>query len=124
MLEGAQGRFPEAEFRLNNGLELRTQLLGKLDKAVQSSTCVGDLLIRRPIGKLLKLPNPKECPIKNLTCISLTSEESIYSGYNVNIINTSMRMIAISPGGSESVSNSLTQGHDWYKLNLKYTPAI
>ena len=123
LLEGGHGQFPEIEFRLSNGLPLQAPIKSgqnHLVKETKADLCVGDLLIRRPIGKLTHLPDPKECPIQNLTCIPLAQENTVYTGYNSNVINSSMRMIAVSSDGSNPVLEKLKQGHEWYRKNLKY----
>ena len=79
---------------------------------------MGDLLIRRPLGRLLKLPDPKECPVENLTCIRMTQENTIYTGYDSNMINMSMRMVAVSNAGSDVIMEKLQQGSEWYKKNV------
>lgn len=123
LIENGAGKFSEIEFRLNVGLEPRQKLNGTVDGSL-SEKCVGDLLIRRPVGKLMRLPDPETCPVKNLQCIPMAKLESVYRGYDVNIVNTSMRMVATtasSPTGTEEILQSLTLGSDWYNANLVFT---
>ena len=122
ILEGGKQLFPEIEFRLNCGLNSRQDINCKVELNKYKENCVGDLLIRRPIGKLIHLPDPKECPIANLKCIKMATENTTYSGYDVNIINTSMRMICLDTGKCP-VLETLAKGSDWYRKNVQYSQA-
>jgi hypothetical protein len=79
------------------------------------------LLISSPIGKLISLPDSKTCNIENLTIIPVASAGSIYYGYDVNIMNTAMRLVATS-SDHETVSKSLDKGSEWYsdRLTIRY----
>ncbi|KAI8906736.1 ATP-grasp domain-containing protein [Gorgonomyces haynaldii] len=119
LLEGGNGTFPETEFRISNGIEPRHKIRCLVNQSLEND-CVGDLLIRRPLGRLIKLPKPQECPISNLKVIPIAKENSVYHGFDVNVRNTSMRMIAVSQAGTNQVLESLTLGSQWYRQNVHY----
>jgi hypothetical protein len=81
--------FPEIEFRLNNGLEIRHDRKEIMNK----NFFVGDLMIPRQIGKLHSLPDPESVnlPIKY---IPLAKPGTEYFGFDVNVLNTAARFVA------------------------------
>lgn len=44
-----------------------------------------------------------------------------YTGYDVNVVNTSMRFIASSPTGEMPVLDLLAKGHEWYNQNVEFS---
>lgn len=98
--EGGVGLFPEIEFRLNLGLNLRhdRESISKMN-----SPCFGaaDLMIPRQLGKLVSLPD-SECPLPNMIYKPIAKAGTVYQGFSVNTMNTAARFIA--SAGQERVS--------------------
>jgi hypothetical protein len=78
------------EFRLNNGL-----LVEKT--GFRSEECwVGDVMIPRQIGRLTSLPDGSSFKSK---LVPISAVGSIYKGFDLNSINTAVRLIYETPAG-------------------------
>ena len=118
LIEGGRGIFPEIEFRLNNGLQLREHGLKRLD----SSKIVADLMIPKQIGTLIKLPDPQKCPVPHVECTIFAKLGSSYSGFDIGQLNSCARLV-IQQGyaGVEETENALNKANEWFNSEVAYS---
>ena len=121
--EGGQQLFPEMEFRLNNGLDLRQDRV-HVARLFQSHFGIGDLMVPKQIGKLLSLPDPNQLTIPHLQVKIMAKIGTLYRGFDVNTMNTAVRFVAFT-GNHEVPTFSLLESRlmaslAWFNRSTVY----
>ncbi|KAJ3212580.1 hypothetical protein HDU67_003732 [Dinochytrium kinnereticum] len=119
--------FPEVEFRLSIGLPVRHDRVSKLSKArcaVDDGFSVADLMVPLRKGKLVSMPTPEECPVEGVVYTPISKPGIVYTGFNINVMNTCARFVAVTREGEKvmvtDMEAKLKAAHDWFNSVVRY----
>ncbi|KAI9094324.1 ATP-grasp domain-containing protein [Phlyctochytrium arcticum] len=119
--------FPEMEFRCNNGLPLRHDRKTVANIAKSDNYSVADIMIPRQIGELTSIPEPNsELPVPNALYYPFAKVGSVYTGFDINTMNTAARIVVTNTDGGSTVDGMeerLLAAHDWFRTSTHYKPA-
>ncbi|KAJ3211391.1 hypothetical protein HDU82_005955 [Entophlyctis luteolus] len=117
--------FQEMEFRLSIGLGLRhnRQNISRYARN-DSGFSVGDLMVPLKIGKLVSVPDAKECPVRGVQVVQIAKPGTTYSGFNIAVMNTCVRLIATVEDSENTTETDLEEklkaAHNWYNAHVQF----
>ncbi|KAI8608296.1 ATP-grasp domain-containing protein [Chytriomyces sp. MP71] len=118
--------FVEMDFRCAIGLPLRHNR-ATVSRYARGDPgfSVADLIVPLRKGILVRVPEVAECPIPNVQIVQIAKTGTVYQGFNINTMNTCVRLVAVSQE-QESVTEQdmeqrLRRAEEWYQSQVIYS---
>ena len=100
--EAENGTWAETEFLTNLGYDAKL--------ASESDVMLADMLVPRPVGRLVSIPSADKCPIPAVAYIPFGKPGDVYQGFSIGKLNTLARFV-IGPRCAASHVSTIDNEH-------------